>query len=178
MTFAPSPKSQPEDAQRGWSQSMIGPVILIFLVAVPMWMPGCTARQHVATGMIGEQILMTTVDSKQAAQYLGFPATLPAAAKNQIETVVSRYDAKPLDRSTLRELARETSVDFAAIYFCRRILAQDDNQRLQQAFLQGRYNNSAQSSHAPLTSMQAKRPIASCSFPDFTTEAIPLRRLI
>ncbi len=134
MPFASFPLSQREDGRRGWSQSLIGLMIAIVLAGVPVVLPGCTAKQHVATGVIGGNTLTTTVDSELAAHFLGPQATLPSDIKDLIHTIVSRYDAKPLDRGRLRELAAETSVDFAAIYFCRRVLAQSDNQRLQQAF--------------------------------------------
>ena len=136
MTFVPSPISQSEDVSTGWLPSLPSIISSIFLVAVLVGLFVLSEAQHLAVGIIGGQTVTTTVDSELAGHYLGTRAAPRSAASELIETIVSRYDEKPLNHSTLQQLATETSLDFATIYFSRRVLSQSDNSRLQQRFLQ------------------------------------------
>jgi hypothetical protein len=121
----------------------------IVLIGVLVGSARCSTKPPVATGMIGEHRVTTTVDSELAAHYLRDPDALSSPAEAVIPRIISKYDVRPLDWKTLRELADDTSVDFAAMYFCRRVLAQGDNHRLQQAFQQEiqRWRASASSSY-------------------------------
>ena len=149
MTSLHSPISQYEDAPRGWSPSLASIVFSIFLVAVLVGSFSLSAAQHVAVGIIGEQTVTTTVDSELAGHYLGTRAAPPPVASQLIDKIVSRYDAKPLDRATFHELTTETSVDFATIYFSRRVLAKSDSLYLQQRFLEELQRWRASAPHPP-----------------------------
>jgi len=88
-----------------------------FFVAL-LLVAGCSATTHryPVDTELGFTSVRTTVDSDLAARYLldsGGP---------RIAALRSRYDAQILGNDELRALAEESSPDFAAVYFVRRIL--------------------------------------------------------
>jgi hypothetical protein len=89
-------------------------------------------------GYLAGRMVSTTVDSPLAKYYL--ERTLPTAANSrnfdqQITDIEQRFKARPLDWSTLRELSRETSPDFATLFFVERSLSERGNDKFQEAYL-------------------------------------------
>lgn len=136
MNFVSLPISRSQNVPTGWWPSLAGIISSTLLVAVLVGLVDHGEAQHLAVGTIGGQTVTTTVDSELAGHYLGTCAATPSAASEFIETIVSRYDAKPLDHITLQQLSAETSLDFATSYFSRRVLSRSDNSHLQQKFRQ------------------------------------------
>lgn len=94
---------------------------------------GCStypAKHHVSGSILGSPV-NTKVDSKLAKYYvegnLGNRATPDAATQTEIKSIQRTFDSKPLSRTLLSQLAKETSVDFSAIYFARRVNLIDSN---------------------------------------------------
>ncbi|MEE8436008.1 MAG: hypothetical protein V3S64_14580 [bacterium] len=78
----------------------------------------------------------TTVDSAAARCLLDVQVdadTHQAAARCGLDGIFARYNGMPLTRGTLTALADEISVDAAAIYLVRRVLANPRNAHWQQA---------------------------------------------
>jgi len=74
--------------------------------------------------------LRSTVDSELAARYLsGDPDSLL-----RIAAIEQKYDERALGNDQLRALADETSTDFAAVYFARRILSVPRHGEMQKRF--------------------------------------------
>jgi len=88
---------------------------------------GSTPRHPVETE-IAFATMRTTVDSELAARYLDHDDGA------QITELNKKYDARALHSDMLKELAEETSTDFAAIYFVRRILADPRHHALQRRY--------------------------------------------
>lgn len=98
-------------------------------------MAACAASvpRHPVDVEIGSEFLQTTVDSSLAARYLAWfrRQTAPDA---QIDALHAKYDARKLQSSALLSLANETSPDFAATYFIRRILDNPRHKAIQARF--------------------------------------------
>jgi hypothetical protein len=93
--------------------------------------------RHPVDAEIGYATLNTTVDSTLAARYLARfrSAFRPKASPDtQIDGIHARYDVRALHNDMLRSLAEETSPDFAATYFMRRILAEPRHHAIQKRF--------------------------------------------
>lgn len=77
----------------------------------------------------------TTVDSEVARSYLKKSFVNVNYEVNPAEVnFIKTWDEKPLSQENLRKLSRETSTDFATLYFVRRIMQQNDNRIAQARF--------------------------------------------
>jgi hypothetical protein len=90
------------------------------LALASMLLVACAARgpRHAVDTELAFAPLRTTVDSDLAARYLTNVRGDP-----EIAVLQKKYDACDLRCDVLRALAEESSTDFAAAYFARRILA-------------------------------------------------------
>lgn len=110
-------------------------VFSVVLTLGPAYHAGTTSNP--GTGLVGEQPVTTSVDTELAASYLrNDPAGQPGDVSRTIGDILAKYETQPLDWHSLQALTSETSLDFATIYFARRVLTQAENRRLQQEFLQ------------------------------------------
>ncbi|MHC4954880.1 MAG: hypothetical protein ACYTGZ_13420 [Planctomycetota bacterium] len=96
------------------------PRALFALAFTAMFLVACAARgpRHAVDTELAFAPLRTTVDSDLAARYL-----TGAGSDPEIAALQRKYDACDLRCEVLRALAEESSTDFAAAYFARRILA-------------------------------------------------------
>ncbi len=99
---------------------------------------GCTSIPRLPIdGRVGLERVRTTVDSELAQYYIQEfleNAGMKPELDSRISRVHARYDPLPLQSDTLRALSDETSPDFAAVYFVRRILSVPHHRRLQEQF--------------------------------------------
>lgn len=105
-----------------------------FLVATAA-LAGCgvPAVKIPAAGELGGARVATTVDSEIARHYLERSRAEPALDA-RIESIERRHAAGIPAREDLAAIARATSVDFAAIYFARRVLADACNREVARRF--------------------------------------------
>jgi hypothetical protein len=82
------------------------------------------------------QTVVTNVDSEIAKYYLergGSPGT-EVRFEEKIRSIHSKYDSAPLDWITIKNVSAETSADFGAIYFARRLQMDSESSRFQNEF--------------------------------------------
>ncbi len=97
---------------------------------------GSYPRVPVSGSLAGKSIA-TTVDSKLARYYLAGPpqGDLPNPQfAQQIAAIQRSYEARPLIASRLQELSRQTSPDFATLFFIKQSLANQVNARFQASY--------------------------------------------
>jgi hypothetical protein len=104
-------------------------------------------------GRLAGESISTTVDSAIAKYYLeNFLSPSPANSEldRRIADIEQRFQARPLDWLTLRELSGQTSPDFATLFFVKQSLSDAHNARLQKAYWQEvrRINNASQTVRA------------------------------
>jgi hypothetical protein len=90
-----------------------------------------------AVGYLANKPISTTIDSQLAKYYLEASSThiFPNANANErIAEVERRFAGHALDWLTLREISKETSPDFATIFFINHSLFDRYNQRFQAGF--------------------------------------------
>jgi hypothetical protein len=91
------------------------------------------------SGVVGGQAIDTRVDSEVARYYLGNYLAgkhTNAALDERIDRVYQRANSHLPDRSELKHLSDDFSVDFAALYFADQISRSPLNQRFRSAFEQ------------------------------------------
>lgn len=110
------------------------PLRFLFLLAL---LQGCSSipQYPIQAHYLGEPI-NTTVDSPLAAYYLS--AYLPdqrdvGEFDATIEQLYRQYPEFP-DREVLRQIAAQTSTDFAAVFFSEQLMQDPANQKIQQHF--------------------------------------------
>jgi hypothetical protein len=88
-------------------------------------------------GHLAGESISTTVDSAIAKYYLENSLS-PSAANSELDRRIAgieqRFQARPLDWLTLRELSAQTSPDFATLFFIKQSLSDGRNARLQKAY--------------------------------------------
>src|SRR4051812_34350442 len=92
--------------------------------------------RHPAKGQVLGQTVVTNVDSEIAKYYLergGSPGT-EVRFEEKIRSIHSKYDSAPLDWITIKNVSAETSADFGAIYFARRLQMDSESSRFQNEF--------------------------------------------
>lgn len=128
----PPPRRRAPHRHASARKPLAGLALVVLLFAT-----GCAAPPPIpARGALAGEPVNTTVDSPAAACLLGAKADAnsPRAARQcGLDATFARHDGLPLTRATLAALAEETSVDVAAIYFTRRMLADPRNARWQRA---------------------------------------------
>jgi len=83
------------------------------------------------------QEIRTTVDSEITRYYVEDHLTRTRSRPDVdalIEEALKRWESRPLDSESLRDLSRHFSTDFATLYFMSRLYADSGNRRAQQAF--------------------------------------------
>jgi hypothetical protein len=114
-----------------------GSLKLIALVAVLLTLSACAGLS--VQGAVGGQTIKTRVDSEVAryyvVSYLAGEHTDPALDK-RIDRVYQSTNGNLPDRSELKHLSDEFSVDFAALYFADQIARVPANRRFRSAFEQ------------------------------------------
>jgi hypothetical protein len=104
-------------------------------------------------GHLAGESISTTVDSAIAKYYLEnslSPSPANSELDRRIADIEQRFQARPLDWLTLRELSGQTSPDFATLFFIKQSLSDGRNAKLQKAYWQevSRINNSSQTVRA------------------------------
>ncbi len=119
------------------------PAMRLLLPLLP-WLASCWSLPAIPAGgeLLGRPVA-TDVDAEVARYYLAHPEPEGCAPEldgvptfdDVIRRMHARYDARALDRHLLRELAEETgSVDFATMYFVRRLERDPATNAFQRAF--------------------------------------------
>ena len=104
----------------------------LFLTLALLTACAAPVERHPVDTEIAFTPLRSTVDSDLAARYLsGDPDSLLRVA-----AIERKYDERALRSDLLRDLADETSTDFAAVYFARRILSTPRHGAIQKRFAQ------------------------------------------
>jgi hypothetical protein len=107
---------------------MAVPVLFAFLSA-------CASYERVpVTGHLADKPISTTVDSQLAAEYLQELSSGNATSRKfgaLIADIQHRFDGRPLGSSVLRELSKQTSPDFATLFFIRKSLSDRANAEFQ-----------------------------------------------
>jgi len=104
-------------------------VRVIALIAVALAGCASTYSRHPVDTELACAPLRTTVDSDLAARYLTRDEVDP-----KITALLTKYDALDLASDHLQQLAEESSTDFAAVYFTRRILSVPRHRTIQKRF--------------------------------------------
>ena len=89
------------------------------------------------TGRLANTRISTTVDSELAKYYLELSSGhIPGSQSvaERITAIERRFGAEHLDWLTLKELSKETSPDFATIFFINRCLSDHTNKRFQSGY--------------------------------------------
>ena len=122
--------------------------LLNLLVVVAIAPPPATCasyRKLPVRGYLAGKVISTTVDSALAQYYFenslsrntGIPPdsdrVLPL--DKRIANLEQRFEARPLDWLTLRELSREASPDFATLFFIKQSLSTQLSAKCQRAYL-------------------------------------------
>ena len=103
-------------------------------VTLAILLAGCaTAPMIPASGELRGERIRTTVDSPVARHYLE-RSTKDEALDARIDEIERRYAGRIPTREELTRVARETSVDFAALLFARSVLADACNARMARSF--------------------------------------------
>jgi hypothetical protein len=114
----------------GLSRVSIGTLLFAFLL-----LPACAGLP--VRGRVGMQTIDTRVDSEAARYYLGSYLAgerSDAALDESIDRVYQSANGSLPDRSELKHLSDEFSVDFAALYFADQIAHIPVNHRFRKAF--------------------------------------------
>ena len=111
-------------------------------------------------GHLAGESISTTVDSTIAKYYLEnslSPSPANAELDRRIADIEQRFQARPLDWLTLREVSAQTSPDFATLFFIKRSLSDGRNAKVQKAYRQevARINNAGQ----PARSLTARNQL-------------------
>ncbi|HET9376712.1 MAG TPA: hypothetical protein VFO40_17185 [Chthoniobacterales bacterium] len=113
-------------------------------------------------GYLAGKSISTTVDSTIAKYYL--ENSLSASPANseldrRISDIEQRFQGRPLDWLTLREVSARTSPDFATLFFIKQSLSDRRNAKLQKAYWQevGRINNAGRTVRAVAARNQLHR---------------------
>ena len=113
------------------------PSIIILLLSGLLLLSSCAGLP--VTGMVGGQPIDTRVDSEVARYYLGNYLAgnhSNPALDARIDSVYQRANSHLPDRSDLKHLSDQFSVDFAALYFADQIDRVPINRRFRSAFEQ------------------------------------------
>jgi hypothetical protein len=112
-----------------------GSIKLIILLSAAMAISACSGLS--VQGIVGGQIINTRVDSEVAryyvANYLAGERSDPVLDE-RIDSVYRSTNGKLPDRTELKHLSDDFSVDFAALYFADQIARVPDNQRFRRDF--------------------------------------------
>jgi hypothetical protein len=99
----------------------------------------CTSYQRVpVSGRLADKPISTTVDSRLAAEYMQELSSGNAASRRfdtLIADVEHRFKGLPLTSSVLRELSKQTSPDFATLFFIRKSLTDPANAEFQTRYV-------------------------------------------
>lgn len=112
----------------------------VYLLAIALGLAaGCSGRPSglPAQGRVGRQMVATRVDAEMARYYLSTYLSgrrLNPDADRRIDSVYAAADNPVPDRRELKALAREFSLDFAALHFADRLARIPLNQRYQTDF--------------------------------------------
>jgi hypothetical protein len=122
-------------------------VILIGLTVVVLPAQSIAFPKLSATGYLAGNLISTTVDSALARYYLETSLLLNAASQKgrsssnnyqlldeRILEVEQRFQGRGLDWMTLRALSRQTSPDFATLFFIKQTLSDGRNAKLQRDY--------------------------------------------
>jgi hypothetical protein len=88
-------------------------------------------------GYLANKRISTTVDSILARDYFEHSFSGPEVDRisdEQVADIERRFAARPLDWLTLKELSKETSPDFATLFFIKRSLSDATNERFQSSY--------------------------------------------
>src|SRR6266850_2027981 len=111
------------------------PLTIITLLSGSLLLSSCAGLP--VRGMVGGQTLATRVDSEVARYYLGNYLAgnhSDAALDERIDRVYQSTNGHLPDRSELKRLSDDFSVDFAALYFADQIARVPVNRRFRSAF--------------------------------------------
>ena len=89
------------------------------------------------TGNLANRRISTTVDSASAKYYLAATSNHSIANANNAERIAEieqRFGKQPFDWLALKEISRETSPDFATIFFINQTLSEHNNERFQSGY--------------------------------------------
>lgn len=89
------------------------------------------------TGDLANRRISTTVDSASAKYYLAVTSKHSIANSNEAERIAEiegRFGKRPFDWLALKEISRETSPDFATIFFINHILSEHNNEKFQSGY--------------------------------------------
>jgi hypothetical protein len=116
------------------------PFIGIVAQAVaPLHALGASYLRLPVKGCLAGEPISTTVDSGLAKYYLENSLSRTAANSEwdrRITGIEQRFEKRPLDWLTLREISAETTPDFATVFFIKHSLSNSRNARLQKAYWQ------------------------------------------
>jgi hypothetical protein len=126
------------------SQRILNLLVFIRLVVAPAPADCAAYLKLPVNGHLAGKPISTTVDSVLAQYYLenslsrktGIPLGQDRPLDIRIAGIEDRFEARPLDWQTLRELSREASPDFATLFFIKQSLANRLNAKCQTAYLQ------------------------------------------
>ena len=110
------------------------PVCLLFVL-----LSACAPYQRIpVNGYLANKPVSTTVDSQLAAEYLqelsSGNVTRPRLASSIVD-IQQRFGRLPLTSSILRELSKQTSPDFATLFFIKKSLADRANAEFQTRYV-------------------------------------------
>jgi hypothetical protein len=99
----------------------------------------CSSYERVpVSGRLADKPISTTVDSRLAAEYMQELSSGNAASRRfdtLIADVEHRFKGLPLTSSVLRELSKQTSPDFATLFFIRKSLTDPANAEFQTRYV-------------------------------------------
>jgi hypothetical protein len=112
-------------------------LVVIGLVVAPS-PAGCAAyRKLPVNGILAGKSISTTVDSALAKRYLENslrPTRSDSELDQRIAEIEQRFQGRPLDWLTLKEVSRETSPDFATLFLIKQSLSDGRNAKFQMAY--------------------------------------------
>jgi hypothetical protein len=127
-----------DSLNRSHNQSIAyGFLKVITLLSALVTLPACAGLS--VHGTVGGQTIKTRVDSEVARYYVGSYLAgehTDAALDKRIDRVYQSTNGNLPDRSELKHLSDELSVDFAALYFADQIARVPANRRFRSAFEQ------------------------------------------
>jgi hypothetical protein len=101
---------------------------------------GCASYPRVpVSGYLADKPISTTIDSKLGRYYLtgSRPGNSPDRKFDErIADIQRRFQAFPLSSSLLKKLSRQTSPDFAVLFFIKQSLANQVNARFEASYVQ------------------------------------------
>jgi hypothetical protein len=124
----------------------------IALVVAPLSAPCASYPQLPAAGYLAGEPISTTVDSALAKYYLESSvsrATANSELDQRVAHIEQRFKDRSLDWTALKEISKETSPDFATLFFANRSLSNSLNAKLQKAYVREveRINSATHQNH-------------------------------